>query len=126
MSFWVGFAKAKGLGQKKAYVKDLSFAATNEDISSLIYPGRPGLLVTIRELEKVDFAMVNVLSSLVQTSGITYATVAAYSANTFTLNFAGHLSGDSAFSPDNISGINISGVLALQAFIIGEGRKETD
>lgn len=122
-----GLVKAKGLGQKKVVVKTLSFGTgTTDNISATIYPGRGGLIVTMPELEKVDFAQVNVLSSLVQTSGITYATVASYSGRRFALNFASYLSGQTIFVPDNISGINISGVSQLQALVIGEGRKGAD
>lgn len=128
MAFWGALAKPKGLAESKILVKTLTFGADGtEDISNAVYPGRPGLLVTIRELEKVDYAHVEVMSSLVNTSGINYATVAAFSGNQFTLNFAAvaALSGQ-VFAPDNISGINISGVLQMKAFVIGEGRMGTE
>lgn len=126
MSFWVGFAKAKGLGQKKGLVKHLSFGADgNEDISAAAY-ATAGVLVTIRELEKVDFALVHLTSS--PGNLVPVAAIDRYSANQFNLLLAATTSAyvGSGLSYTAMNGINISGVYGFKAFIIGESRKEVD
>jgi len=128
LSFWAGFARAKGLGQKKVYVKTLAHGADgNQDISAATY-ATGGVLVTIRDLEKVDFAICQLLSSTGGAGLEPIPQVVDYSANMFTLRLVAVMSGGvsdtSGFSDVTFNGDNMSGVYNVKAFIVGEGRKE--
>jgi hypothetical protein len=131
MSVWAGLAKAKGLGQKKILIKTLTYGADGtEDISAATYVSG-GILVRIRELEKVDFAVVNIMSG----AAIMSATRAPipiptnYSANAFNLMLLTSQSGSGysyGLGDALAAGMSISGVCSFHALIIGEGRKQTN
>lgn len=124
MSVWVGFAKAQGVAKKVALVKTLVEA---DDISQAIIAGNPpGILATIDELAKVDFAICQVLSSVGGFSGSGYkqpsARVINYSGNRFLFVLETVVSGIGVTSLGQaaFSGDNMSGVIKVQAFILGE------
>ena len=119
MSVWLGFAKAQGIGKKVAVVKTLVEA---DDISSAIVQGVE-MIATIKELSKVDMAILHVLSGAGTWNGSGYLQVLAqainYSANTFAFTLATAESG-LGLSTVSISGDAFSGVIRLRALIIGE------
>ena len=128
MSIWLGFAKAQGVGKKVALVKTLVEA---DDISATVYAGANGTLATISELAKVDFAVLE----LVSTAGVFNASghaflhpaVISYSGNRFlfVLNTS-EMSGENVhgnFGPAAISGDNMSGVIRVRALIVGEPKQ---
>lgn len=129
MSFWVGFARAQGLGAKVALVKSLAWG-TGGDLSFTTYDGAADIVVTIAELAKVDMAFLTLLSG-----SLTHANVPvivgpqSFSANTFTIGLATtemHVSNiTSGLVRVGMSGVAISGVLPIKAFIIGEAKRTT-
>lgn len=127
MSFWAGLAKAKGAGKKVIrYIEPLSYGGgARDNISANIFPGGEGtgdLVVYIPELTKVDFALCQTLSCAARESGFANPLTTNYSGNTFGLGFVGVLSG--FYGGRTTSGLDVSGVLLMNAFVIGEMRQE--
>lgn len=127
-TIWGSLPPAKGLGEKKILCKTLA----DTDFDAVIYTAG-GTIVTISELAKVDFALLEVMSSLALSSGIgPLAKAVAYSGNTFAMKLLRNTSNNNVntvlniFDDTQVSGQAISGVIKIRAFIVGEARKGVD
>lgn len=123
MSFWVGFAKAQGMGAKVAVVRDLVWGTDMScggpaGISGGYYEYTSGtaIVVKIAELAKVDLAILDLLSNALGDPIITPQAV-TYSGNTFGMRLLGGTA--------RLSGVAISGVIQVKAMIIGEAKRAT-
>jgi len=125
---WGSLPPAKGLGEKKVLVKTLE----DTDLAAVTYP-TGGIVVTISELEKVDFALLETMSSVALGSGIgAIAKAVSYSGNKFCMKLLRNTSTNNVcsnllvFDDSQLSGQALSGVIQVRAFIVGEARKGVD
>jgi len=125
---WGSLPPAKGLGEKKILVKTLE----DTDLAAVTYP-TGGIVVTISELEKVDFALLEAMSSVALGSGIgVIAKAVSYSGNKFCMKLLRNTSTNNVcsnllvFDDSQLSGQALSGVIYVRAFIIGEAKKVID
>jgi len=123
MSFWVGFAKAQGMGAKVALVRTLVWGTDMSmggpgGISGGYYDYTSGtaMVVTIKELAKVDLAILDLLSNTLGDPVIVPQAV-TYSGNTFGMRLLGGTA--------RLSGVAVSGVIQVKAMVIGEAKRET-
>jgi len=127
-TIWGNLPQAKGLGEKKILVKTLA----DTDLAAVTYP-TGGIVVTISELQKVDFALLEVMSSLSLSSGIgCIAKAVTYSGNKFCMKLLRNTSTNNVCSnllvldDSQLSGQALSGQICVRAFIVGEARKVVD
>jgi len=127
-TIWGSLPPAKGLGEKKVLVKTLE----DTDLAAVTYP-TGGIVVTINELEKVDFALLETMSSVALGSGIgVIAKAVSYSGNKFCMKLLRNTSTNNVcsnllvFDDSQLSGQALSGVIYVRAFIIGEAKKVVD
>jgi len=127
-TIWGSLPPAKGLGEKKILIKTLE----DTDLAAVTYP-TGGIVVTISELEKVDFALLEVMSSLALSSGIgCIAKAVTYSGNKFCMKLLRNTSNNNlntvlnVFDDTQLSGQALSGQIYVRAFIVGEAKKVVD
>lgn len=123
-TIWGSLPAAKGLGEKKILVKTLE----DTDFASVLYAAG-GNIVTITELEKIDFALLEVMSSEALSSGTVIAKAVTYSGNKFNMRLLRNTSTNSLtnatliFDDTQLSGTELSGIIEVRAFIVGEPKQ---